>query len=262
MSADANAAAVATIPSSTDAAVSAEASTPTKTPMPPKEKKAAGPNTPKSNLVVINTQEIPGGGKIEMRANGSVLQTNADGSTIETFKDSQRRLETTPDGDWMEIAEDKTHIEYSKKQGVKITKRPDGSQLQENDDGSTIETDVEGMVIEKMGATYIEIRTDGSRLQKDGDTGITIEKFGDGTTVQVRFFSSPFFFFLPFFFLSRLLTNSLLLLHLHLHLLSLTHRPCRTIHALFDVLMVMQPSEMRMVLSLKRGRTEEESKHR
>ena len=94
--------------------------------------------------------------------------------------------ETTPNGDWMEVKEDGTHIQYSKEQRVKISKFKNGSELQENDDGSTIETDSEGMVIEKMGNIYIEIRTDGSRLQKDGETGISIEKFGDGTTVQVR----------------------------------------------------------------------------
>ena len=172
----------------TPATTAGEPVTPTKTPMPPKEKRPeGGPKTPKSKDVIINTQEIPGGGKIEMRANGSILQTNADGSTIETWKDSERRHETTPNGDWMEVKEDGTHIQYSKEQKVKISKFKNGSELQENDDGSTIETDSEGMIIEKMGNIYIEIRTDGSRLQKDGETGISIEKFGDGTTVQVRF---------------------------------------------------------------------------
>jgi hypothetical protein len=179
----------------------AEPKTPTKTPLPPKERKPSGPKTPKSKLVIVNTQQIEGGGKIETRANGSVLQTNADGSTIESWKDSPRRHEMSAAGDWMDIAEDGTHIQYSKSQGVKITKRSDGSQLQENDDGSTIETDVEGMIIERMGTVYIEIRTDGSRLQKDGETGISIEKFGDGTTVQVRFFVLFFLFlFLLFYF--------------------------------------------------------------
>jgi len=169
----------------TPATTAGEPVTPTKTPMPPKEKRPeGGPKTPKSKDVIINTQEIPGGGKIEMRANGSILQTNADGSTIETWKDSERRHETTPNGDWMEVKEDGTHIQYSNEQKVKISKFKNGSELQENDDGSTIETDSEGMIIEKMGNIYIEIRTDGSRLQKDGETGISIEKFGDGTTVQ------------------------------------------------------------------------------
>lgn len=58
-----------------------------------------GSKTPKSNKVVVNTQELEGGGKIESRADGSILQTNADGSTIESYKDSKRRHETSISGD-------------------------------------------------------------------------------------------------------------------------------------------------------------------
>ena len=263
----------------TPATTAGEPVTPTKTPMPPKEKRPeGGPKTPKSKDVIINTQEIPGGGKIEMRANGSILQTNADGSTIETWKDSERRHETTPNGDWMEVKEDGTHIQYSKEQKVKISKFKNGSELQENDDGSTIETDSEGMIIEKMGNIYIEIRTDGSRLQKDGETGISIEKFGDGTTVQVRFqfvchtihfmvpslvhawfsfvWSWKHLFLLIFMFINFLFS------FLFSRAPPKKKRPCPTTHELYDVPMVTRRKEIPTALSSKPGKMEEEYKLR
>ena len=136
-----------------------------------------GPKTPRAAKVIVKTSLLEGGGKVEERGDGSKMQINADGSTVETFSpDSPRRHETKTNGDWLDVAEDGTETKFDSVTGTKVTSNKDGSSKTEHSDG---------MIVEESPLKRIEIRTDGSRLEVDKESGVSLESFEDGTQVQV-----------------------------------------------------------------------------
>lgn len=147
------------------------------TPKPP-DGRPGGPKTPRAAKVIVKTMQLEGGGKVEERGDGSRLQINPDGSTVETFSpDSPRRHETKTNGDWLDVDEDGTETKFDAATGLKVTLNKDGSSRTEHSDG---------MVIEESPSKRVEIRTDGSRLEIDKESGVSLESFEDGTQVQVR----------------------------------------------------------------------------
>lgn len=145
-------------------------------PRPPGER-PGGAKTPRAAKVVVKTSILEDGSKIETRGDGSTLQTNPDGSIIEKYStDSSRSRTVKTNGDWLEIQDDGTKIQFVASTGTKVTTKVNGDKLTEYADG---------MIEEETASTRIEVRTDGSRLEVDKDSGVIAESFEDGTEVQV-----------------------------------------------------------------------------
>ena len=153
------------------------------TPRPPGER-PGGTKTPRAAKVVIKTTALEDGSKLEIRGDGSTLQTNPDGSTVEKYSsDSPRSRTVKANGDWLEVGEDGTQVQFVAATGTKVTTKANGGKTTEYSDG---------MIEEETDRQRIEIRTDGSRLEVDKISGVIVETFEDGTEVKVSY---PFVLF-------------------------------------------------------------------